>query len=62
MSYERAQFALTKPTWEPIFEPDAAALGLIGDAVSKINLAVPGFVDEKTVETMTGIKGGSGIG
>ncbi|MBO5070498.1 MAG: phage portal protein, partial [Roseburia sp.] len=29
--YQRRQLYLTKPTWEPIFEPDAAMLSSIGD-------------------------------
>ena len=35
--YERRQFYLTKPKWEPVFEPDAAALSSYGDGAIKIN-------------------------
>ena len=33
--YERRQFYLTKPKWEPVFEPDAAALSSYGDGAIK---------------------------
>lgn len=53
--YLRRQFYLTRPMWEPIFEPDMAALGLIGDGVQKINTAVPGYFTEKNLRDLTGI-------
>ncbi|MBQ4345546.1 MAG: phage portal protein, partial [Oscillospiraceae bacterium] len=34
-TYDRTAFADTKPMWQPIFEPDAAGLGVIGDAILK---------------------------
>ena len=40
----------------PIFEPDAAALGAIGDAIYKINQAVPDYVGEKSIKAMTGLE------
>ena len=52
--YERRQFYLTKPTWEPIFEPDAAALSSYGDGAIKINQAIPGYFDEKRMRDLTG--------
>ncbi|MDA6864732.1 hypothetical protein OSL55_27400, partial [Escherichia coli] len=39
--YRRDQLYLTKPIWEPVFEPDAAMLSKVGDAVLKINQAIP---------------------
>lgn len=54
-SYHRQQLYLTKAAWEPVFEPDAAMLGLIGDGVTKINQAVPGYVSEKNLRDLTGI-------
>jgi hypothetical protein len=51
----RRQIYLTKPLWEPIFEPDMAALGLIGDGVQKINTAVPGYFTEDNLRDLTGI-------
>lgn len=54
--YQRRQLYLTQPTWEPVFEPDAAALGLIGDGASKINQAVPGYFGKTSLQQLTGIR------
>lgn len=56
-AYERRVFYETKPTWEPVFEPDASTLSLVGDGAIKINQAVPGYFDNKTLRDLTGIKG-----
>ena len=56
VSYDRRAFANTKPVWAPIFEPDAAALGALGDAIYKINQAVPDFIGAKAVHRMTGLE------
>ena len=53
--YERRQLYLTKPMWEPIFEPDAAMLSSIGDGAIKINQAVPGYFGKDNLRYMTGI-------
>lgn len=53
--YLREQFYLTKPVWAPLFEPDMATLGLIGDGANKINQAVPGFFSAQTLYDLTGI-------
>ena len=53
--YKRRQIYLTKPTWEPIFEPDAAMLSGIGDGAIKINQAVPGYFGSDNLRTLTGI-------
>lgn len=58
-AYERSQFYLSKALWEPIFEPDMAALGLIGDGVQKINMAVPGYFTEENLRDLTGIEKGT---
>lgn len=55
-AYQRQQLYMTKPSWEPIFEPDAAALGLIGDGVVKINQAIPGYIRERNLKNLTGIR------
>ncbi|WP_027826782.1 phage portal protein [Ligilactobacillus saerimneri] len=55
--YERTRFMDTVPKWEPLFEADASALGLIGDAAIKLNQAVPGLVDESMVRDYTGLGG-----
>ena len=56
-AYERRVFYETKPTWEPVFEPDASTLSLVGDGAIKINQAVPGYFDKDTLRDLTGIKG-----
>lgn len=54
--YERRQFYLTSPVWEPIFEPDAATLSGIGDGAIKINQAVPGYFNTDNLSDLTGIQ------
>lgn len=58
--YERRQLYLSKPIWEPVFEPDAAALSAIGDGVQKINTAVPGYFDNERLRDITGIDPAAG--
>lgn len=53
--YERQQLYLTKPKWEPVFEPDAAMLSNIGDGVVKLNQAIPGYAGKETLRDLTGI-------
>lgn len=55
-AYERRQYYLTKPTWEPIFEPDAAMLANMGDGAIKINQAVPGYMGKDNLRMLTGIE------
>lgn len=52
--YERRQFYLTKPKWEPVFEPDAAALSSYGDGAIKINQAIPEYIDKEKMRDFTG--------
>ncbi|MEY8468336.1 hypothetical protein [Faecalibaculum rodentium] len=54
-AYRRQQFYLTEPMWEPIFEPDAAALSSIGDGAIKLNQAVPGYFNTDNLPDLTGI-------
>lgn len=54
-TYYRNQIYMTKPVWEPIFEPDAAMLSLIGDGAIKINQAVPGYFNKDNLRDQTGI-------
>lgn len=56
MSYERSQIYLTKPIWEPIFEPDATMLSVIGDGAIKLNQAVPGYFGKDNLRKLTGIE------
>ena len=55
-TYNRDAIAMTRPIWEPVFEPDASGLNLIGDGVMKINQAVPGFITRETLGDLTGIR------
>lgn len=55
--YRRSQFYLTKPKWEPVFEPDASTMSLVGDGAIKINQAIPGYFDGDSLRDLTGIKG-----
>ena len=52
--YKREIIYLTKPVFEPVFEPDAAMLSGIGDAVLKLNQAVPDYVTADKMRDMTG--------
>ena len=54
-AYQRRQFYLTKPRWEPIFEPDAAQLSGIGDAALKIQQSFPDYFTEDKLHDLTGI-------
>ena len=53
--YKRNAFYETIPLWKPAFSMDNAAIGTFGDAVLKINQAVPDAISAKTIERMTGI-------
>lgn len=52
--YRRKQLYLTKPCWEPIFEPDAAMLSGVGDALIKIQQAFPDYMTENKLRDLTG--------
>ena len=54
--YKRAALALTECIWDPMFEPDASGLNLIGDGVLKLNQAVPDFVTPRMLGDMTGLR------
>ncbi len=53
--YYRKQISLTRPVWEPIFEPDASMLSTIGDGAIKVNEAVPGYFGKDNLRELTGI-------
>lgn len=55
--YLRNQFYKTKVKWDPVFEADASTLSLVGDGAIKINQAVPGYINDSTLQDLTGIKG-----
>ena len=52
--YNREVLYETKPIWEPVFEPDANAIGMIGDAAVKVNSAVPGYFNAENLRDLTG--------
>lgn len=55
-SYQRDAFRDTKVAWLPIFEPDAAALSGVGDAILKINQAVPDYLGARNIKALTGME------
>ena len=55
-TYQRSAFRDVKPEWAPIFEPDAAALGAIGDAILKVNQASEGFLGARNIKQLTGLE------
>lgn len=55
-SYERRAFANTTAEYLPIFEPDSAALGAAGDAILKVNQAVPDFMGADNIRRLTGME------
>ena len=54
-SYNREAIYETKPLWEPVFEPDASTIGMIGDAIIKVNQAVPDYFNKDNIRELTGI-------
>lgn len=54
--YKRNAFYQTKAAWQPIFEPDSTSLSGLGDCVSKLNTAVPGYLDKDAIKDLTGIQ------
>lgn len=53
-AYSRQLIHMTKPTWEPVFEPDAAMLSGIGDALIKLEQSHPGYVTDDKLKELTG--------
>ena len=52
--YQRRQLYLTTPKWEPIFEPDAAMLSGVGDALIKIQQGFPDYLTEDKLRDLVG--------
>ena len=57
--YNRQVIRETIPKWQPVFEPDAAMLSLIGDGAIKINQAIPGYMTKANLKDLTGIDSGA---
>ena len=53
--FTRNQIYNTKPRWEPLFTPDAASMGVYGDAILKISQSIPGYLDEEKIQDLLGI-------
>lgn len=58
-TYDRQAFSGVKPLWLPIFEPDASTLSGMGDAILKINQAVPDYLGARNIKALTGIESDS---
>ena len=56
--YKRDTFLDVKPKWYPVFEPDSSTLSVTGDGAIKLNQAVPGYIDESTLNDITGFERG----
>ena len=54
--YKRSELYNTKPLWEQVFEPDFNSMGAIGDAVIKINQAIPNYITNENMRDLTGIE------
>jgi hypothetical protein len=54
-NYKRNALYETVPVWKPAFVMDNSAIGAFGDAVLKINEAVPDAISAKTIERMIGL-------
>lgn len=55
--FRRYQFMKTTARWNPIFEPDASTISLVGDGAIKMNQAIPGYFDKNNIQDLTGIEG-----
>lgn len=53
--YNRSQLYMTEPVWTPPFPADVSMLGGIGDALGKIETAMPGYMTEEKIFELTGI-------
>lgn len=54
-TYMRKQLYLSKPAWEPIFEPDFSAFSAVGDGIQKLSSAAPGYLGTDNLQDMLGI-------
>lgn len=53
--YKRQVAYLTKPVFAPLFELDNAGMAGLGDAILKLNQAVPDYIDAEKIKDLTGI-------
>lgn len=55
-AYSREIICDERAVWAPIFEPDMSAISLIGDGISKLSQAAPGYMGADNLREMTGIE------
>lgn len=55
VDYKRNEIYRAEPIWQPIFEPDASMLSGLGDAIIKINQAVPDYLTADKLKELTGL-------
>lgn len=60
-NFDREEVIKTEVMWAPIVEPDAAMLSAIGDGAIKVNQAIPGYFDSRSLENLTGIRSAGGV-
>lgn len=54
-AYDRSVMYQTRVKYEPLFEPDAAQLSGMGDAINKIQQSFPDYFDEEKLHDLTGL-------
>lgn len=56
--YQREELFETKVVWKPIFSIDASQLGVLGDAILKLNQSIDagGYIDTERIRRLTGIE------
>lgn len=52
--YQRKEIYQTKLAWEPLFENDMSSLGTTGDAILKLQQAIPDYMTEEKVRDLIG--------
>lgn len=53
--YKREAFYETSPIWYPVFEADGSSMSGTGDAIIKINQAVPNYFDSDKINEIIGV-------
>lgn len=52
--YQRKEIYSTRLAWEPLFENDMSSLGTTGDAILKLQQAVPDYMTEEKIRDLVG--------
>ena len=53
--FAREKFTVEKVLWRPLFAPDATQLSGLGDALLKLDQALPGYITEEKIRELIGI-------